>query len=569
MATLARLIYTVSVFCLILPVPAIGQQADTFTWDNAVIYLALTDRFNNGDQANDRAYGRGSDATGAPYESGSGHFQGGDFKGLLEKVNEGYFTDLGINALWISPVVEQVHGWVGGENGATQEYAYHGYWPLDFTQIDENWGTEDELVELISACHERGIRVIADIVLNHAGYNTLADMDSLSFGSITSNDWKTWRPKQGETWASYHDLFIDYQAPGWSTWWGSDFVRADLQGYDSCGTSETTRCVHSLPDFKTDEVDVPVELPPVLRTKWSTEKESAQMSAAAELANSTGAQITPRLLLVKWAADLVEKFGFDGIRLDTAKHLDFETIQLLKSESQRARRVWLAENTAAPPGDIWILGEVYGAAVEESEYFGNGVDALLNFAFKDENLADYDNLDSLYAAYSSFLHQNPNSGFVSFTSSHDDGLYDHSDVSTSTALLLAPGATQIYYGEESGRTGDARSSMNWSSTDEDRLEHFQKIASFKRDHPAVGLGVHERLPGDGYYAFHRTLDSRVHPDKVLVVMGATGRVRLNVSRLFADDTALRDAYSGKVAIVSFGSVQFDAGDSGILLISEL
>ncbi|MDO4419901.1 MAG: alpha-amylase family glycosyl hydrolase, partial [Ruminococcus sp.] len=159
---------------------AYPTSADDFTWDNATVYFLLTDRFYNGDESNDHSYNRGLDKDGnvADYNTVAS-FQGGDFKGLTEKINEGYFTDLGVNAIWVSGWYEQIHGYTVGGDGKNSfaHYAYHGYYALDYTEIDKNFGTEEEFRAMIDAAHEKGIRVVMDVVLNHPGYNTMYDMN--------------------------------------------------------------------------------------------------------------------------------------------------------------------------------------------------------------------------------------------------------------------------------------------------------------------------------------------------------------------------------------------------------
>ena len=89
-----------------------------FLWENATVYFMLTDRFNNGDPSNDTPLGRKQD--GGLLRS----FMGGDIKGITLKIEEGYFNDLGVNAIWITPPVEQVHGYT--DEGWGKTYAYHG-----------------------------------------------------------------------------------------------------------------------------------------------------------------------------------------------------------------------------------------------------------------------------------------------------------------------------------------------------------------------------------------------------------------------------------------------------------
>ena len=564
------LVLTLLLCAIAMPKASTAQEViDEFSWDNAIIYFALTDRFANGDTSNDHAYSRGFDKAGVPYpEDRVGHFQGGDFKGLTQKVLDGYFDQLGINAIWISPVVEQVHGWVGGSGGATQEYAYHGYWPLDFTEIDKNWGSKDDLHALIRACHDRGIRVVVDVVINHAGYNTLADMDSLGFGTITDSQWETWRPTDGEDWNSYHSLFIDYTEDTWRDWWGEDFLRAGLPGYSECGTSEQTECVGMLPDFKTESSGKSVALPTLLQRKWPDEKQAQQVQEAEALAERRAIAVSPAVYLVKWVADLVREFGFDGIRLDTAKHIEPATLQLLASETKRARADWLQSNPGAPGGALWMLAEVFGHGFQRSSYFDDGIDAVLNFSFKHYDLQDPETLDSLYADYASVLMENPDIDFVNFLSSHDEGMFDYSNLSAAAALFFSPGNIQIYYGEETNRPGHPRSVMNWDGVDSTRFNLFSTLARFRKAHPAIASGKHERLDSQGAYAFQRSTGMRPDDDRVVIVLGATDRVRLNVSKLFPDDAVLVDELTGKISIVSYGNVQFTPGATGMLLLAE-
>jgi alpha-amylase len=86
-------------------------------WNSATIYFLLTDRFENGDPANDRALGRPHD--GAPLRS----FEGGDLAGVLRRLEEGYFDSLGVTAIWLTPFVEQIHS--GVDEGTGKTYGFH------------------------------------------------------------------------------------------------------------------------------------------------------------------------------------------------------------------------------------------------------------------------------------------------------------------------------------------------------------------------------------------------------------------------------------------------------------
>lgn len=142
------------------------RDNDGFDWDEAVIYFAVTDRFFDGDSSNNDAYGTGNYA---PAEGSMYH--GGDLAGLESKLD--YLQNLGVNTVWITPIVENIEdtldcdGYDGQHNSG-----YHGYWTSDFTQLNKHLGTQEELQELIDALHARGMKLMVDVVLNHAGYST-------------------------------------------------------------------------------------------------------------------------------------------------------------------------------------------------------------------------------------------------------------------------------------------------------------------------------------------------------------------------------------------------------------
>jgi alpha-amylase len=136
-------------------------QKQPFVWDGATVYFLLTDRFNNGNPANDLAYGRKADA--ATLRG----YMGGDLAGVTAKIKEGYFDNLGVDAIWITPPVEQIHA--GTDEGTGKSYGFHGYWASDFTSVDANLGTEADVRELVDTAQAHGIRVLHDEVLNHNG----------------------------------------------------------------------------------------------------------------------------------------------------------------------------------------------------------------------------------------------------------------------------------------------------------------------------------------------------------------------------------------------------------------
>lgn len=145
-------------------VTAKETATEEFDWDESVIYFMLTDRFCDGNEANNDAYGVGD----YDLENGSA-YHGGDFAGVTSKLD--YLKDLGINTIWITPIVENITTAMTAEGGV-KSYGYAGYWASDFQKLNDHLGTEEEFKILISEAHNRGIRIMVDVVLNHSGYGT-------------------------------------------------------------------------------------------------------------------------------------------------------------------------------------------------------------------------------------------------------------------------------------------------------------------------------------------------------------------------------------------------------------
>ncbi|SHM45545.1 Glycosidase [Anaerosporobacter mobilis DSM 15930] len=144
------------------------QNSNDFDWEEAVIYFMVTDRFKDGNTANNDAYGVGDYNTDP--ETGASSYHGGDFAGVTSKLD--YLKDLGINTIWISPIVENITESQTSTEPPMESYGYHGYWTSNFEELNKHLGTEAELRELISEAHSRGIKIMVDIVINHAGYGT-------------------------------------------------------------------------------------------------------------------------------------------------------------------------------------------------------------------------------------------------------------------------------------------------------------------------------------------------------------------------------------------------------------
>jgi len=523
---------------------AAGAAPTPFDWKNATVYFAITDRFANGDTSNDHSYGRAPDGA---QEIGTWH--GGDWKGLTGKLD--YLAGLGVTAIWISPIVEQVHGWVASTGGDFKNYGYAGYWALDFTELDQNFGSAADLQALVDGAHARGIRVLADVVMNHPGYATGADLVAYLpevFVDGTGNSFTSWTPPANGNYNNWNGL-VNYDSTGWQNWWSPSWIRAgstpqEFPGFDKPGTDNLTESVGFLPDFKTEST-APAGVPVLF-----TRKAAHDSTGVVEIPGAT-----VRDYLVTWHSDWVARFGFDGFRCDTALNVELASWAALKTASVAALRSWKASNpTKAIDGsDFWMTGEVYGHGVSKDGYYtAGGFDSLINFDYlgwlRDKLAAKGtlvamandpgDGLDAQYARYAGLVSTDPSFDILSYISSHDTRLwfgdiagYDVAkQLRAGTALLLTPGGVQVFYGDESGRklgptgtdtTSGTRSDMNWTTTDPAILAHWRTLGTFRKNHAAIGAGTHAKLASPaGTYAFSRTLNSGSTHDAVVVVIGA-------------------------------------------------
>ena len=149
------------------------NNSSSFDWDEAVIYMTCTDRFYDGNTSNDKAY----NTTDVFDKKGSLSYHGGDFAGLEQKLD--YLENLGVNTIWITPIVENSDTKTDDNGKEIPSTGYHGYWASDFTNLNPHLGTEAEFKSLINAVHARGMKLMVDVVLNHAGYGTEDHFNSI------------------------------------------------------------------------------------------------------------------------------------------------------------------------------------------------------------------------------------------------------------------------------------------------------------------------------------------------------------------------------------------------------
>ncbi len=519
------------------------METKEFVWEGANIYFLLTDRFNNGDTTNDINFNR-TEKTGKLRG-----FEGGDIKGITKKIKEGYFTKLGINAIWMTPIVEQIHG--GVDEGTGLSYGFHGYWTRDWSKIDPNFGTKEDLKELVEIAHKNGIRVLLDGVINHTG--PVTDKDPV---------------------------------------WPSDWVRTGPQcSYENYEHTISCTLVKNLPDIKT-ESNESVELPSELVEKWKLEgRYEQEMKELDEFFARTGHPRAPRFYIMKWLTDYITEFGIDGYRVDTVKHTEDYVWREFRVECDFAFETYKKNNAdkVLDNNNFYLVGEVYNYSISDEKafdfgnkkvnYFDKAFSSLINFEIK-WNAKQMSEKD-VFQKYDTIL-QNDLKGYgvLNYMTSHDDSQpFDKErkmPYKTATMLLLTPGTSQVYYGDESvrsltieGAVGDAtlRSFMNWNDIDNNEeiksvLSYWQKLGQFRANHMAVGAGKHKLISEENGLVFSRTRNN----DKVVIGLNLPeGEKEIIVSSIFDNGEKINDFYSNQTLLVKDGKVRFSSKDTVVLL----
>lgn len=525
--------------------PLNTKEAKPFLWKSANLYFLLVDRFHNGDKTNDINYGR------TQKTAKLRGFEGGDIKGITQIIKDGYFTKLGVNAIWLSPIVEQIHD--GVDEGSGYTYGYHGYWTKDWTALDKNFGTKADLHELVKTAHANGIKIVLDAVLNHTGPET--EIDKV---------------------------------------WPSDWVRTSPQcNYKDYKSAVSCTLVRNLPDILT-ESDENVALPEFLITKWKNEgRYEEEVAELDDFFARTKYPKAPKYYIIKWLTDYIAEFGIDGYRVDTVKHVEEEVWNDFATECQFAFKAYSNQQKITTNLEFYLVGEVYGYGISGGQlydfgdkkvnYYKNGLKNLINFELK-WHAKELQSYEAIFAKYDSVLQDESklkNYGILNYMTSHDDGLpFDKGRIKpyeAATKLLLTQGTSQIYYGDESSRPliiegteGDAnlRGTMNWETINTDNeitqvLIHWQKLGLFRANHLAIGTGKHTMINKNPYY-FKREYKN----DKVFIGLDLDqGLKTIDVSSVFDEGMLLNDAYSNKTAKVKGGKVEINS-KFGIVLLEK-
>lgn len=473
---------------------------DGFSWDKATIYFLLTDRFYNGDTTNDHSYNRITDYGSERLNAST--FHGGDWAGLYQKIQEGYFSDLGVDVVWLTDPYEQIHGWTTGSGVINDfpHYGYHGYYPLDYTQTDANFGTVEELHKVIDALHAQGIRVMMGANINDVGYPNFADYNTF-YGNGNTID-EHWRQDRGQ---EYFDTLTN--AYNWPRWFTDEWLRRPLSE-DELATSpnpqlETT--LYGLPDILTEKQEA-VALPTFWKEKWG--RLEAEYTWPEMVALRQEADLAPVEYIIRWISAWVEEFGIDGYRCDVVEYVHPQRWKQLYKATNDALQRWRKAHPESPASqwvdDIYFTGDHEDAYITRlPEYESLGFKSMVNMIFPKDG--DLSTIIPIWQAYADSMQQWRDAGHEWYPFSYLNNAYfrdadmNHLD-RCAVAFLLSPGAVQIFYGDENCREmSDAqlnvdaaqafRSDMSWDKSKEVRIKDiYSQLCHLRKAHPAIGAG---------------------------------------------------------------------------------
>jgi len=427
-----------------------------------VIYFLLPDRFANGDPANDRGGLRGGPLQTGLDPTAKGFFHGGDLRGVLAQLD--YIQQLGATAIWLAPIFKNkpVQGAPGHESAG-----YHGYWITDFTRVDPHFGTEEDFRALVDAAHGRGMKIYMDIVVNHTAdviFYRECTPQMCPYRSRVERPYTPYVPR-GEEHIKVPDWLNDlsyYHNRGNSTFEGESALDGDFAGLDDLMT-ENPRVVQGFID---------------IYGAW------------------------------------IDRYGVDGFRIDTARHVNSEFLQaFVPAMLARARSRGIA--------NFHIFGEVYTGAVDVALLARHTrlheMPAVLDFAFAAavrESVAGTRGTDVLERLFADdvLYEAGPDTALQlpTFISNHDQGRFaahvraarpgiSDDEVSRRTLLahamlLTLRGVPVLYYGDEQGFVGttmdqDARQDLfGHFDRDQRAYRELAQLARLRMAEPALRRG---------------------------------------------------------------------------------
>ena len=440
------------------------KQPEGFQWQDGIIYYAFTDRFANGEEANDRPV---DDKRVLP----AANFQGGDFQGIRQKIEEGYFRDLGVNILWLAPLNRN-------PDGAWQEYlepfrhytGYHGYWPVSHNEVEPRFGGEEGLNEMIAEAHGNNMFIIADLVLKHVHtdhpmWNERREL----FGSLElpdgSKNLRRWDDHQFTTW-------FEEWLPGF------DFDNAEARKFLVSNAVDFAKRF-KLDGYRLDAVKhIKREFWPLYRTAIRNAVDPGREVPV----YSVGETFMDRAGIMSFVGPNMLDGQFDFPLYDTI----IDVFARQRAGMDELERSLKASET------------VYGKETLMSPLLGNH-DKSRFMAYADGDLPHPTITDEEEVGWA----EPPQVDNVSAYEKLKLGL---------TFVLSVDGVPMIYYGDEIGMSGagdpDNRRMMRWGdgvTAEENSVrDHFSKVAAVRHKHPALRYGSRRPLVAEGNrYAFVR------------------------------------------------------------------
>ena len=483
----------------------IPAKATAFDWRDAVLYFVFVDRFNNGDTGNDQKASSTDLADIA-------NWNGGDWKGVTQKITSGYFKDLGVNALWLTVPMDNTASVEFGDDG--KKYTgYHGYWPKDVGQPNAHFGSMADLQALVQAAHAQGIQIVLDYAMNHV------HKDSPVF-------------KNHPEW--FHPLLVNGQecvcGSGVCPWDGPSGVWCWFRNY--------------LPDFDFNNSDArKASIDNVIWWMQQSGADGLRLDAIKHVEGAWLTELRARLLNEVepvrgqhvWLVGetYTGDQGFIKSFLDPCGKLDGQFDFPLRAVLDQV--VLLRQGKMKDLEKFMIANDTYyGSGAIMSTFAGNhDLPRIIHYAQDTPLFSDIWS-DGKSKAWSG------QPGVVAEKSAYER-------VAVAMAVLMgSPGVPLLYYGDEIGLPGagdpDNRRPMQWTGTSDNQkwlLAQHQQLGKIRSQHPSLRRGVRQSLwSGDDVWAWSMTLGS-----DVIYVAVNRGEGPASVSNL--PTGSLKDLLSGE------------------------
>ena len=425
-----------------------------FDWRDAVIYFVFVDRFFNGDASND-------DAIGVPEAS---DWQGGDWAGVLQKLEEGYFEDLGINVLWLTVPLDNTNASGIGVDGMDYS-AYHGYWPADLEGTEEHFGTMAELQALVDAAHERGLKVIFDYAMNHVHASSPVYADHPGW---------FWPNDNGSGGNCVCGMGCDWEGPDAKRCWFTDylpdfdFTNAEARAF-SVGNAVQWIVDSGVDGYRLDAVKH-------IEDEWLL-----------ELRDRVSTEIEP---------ETGEHFYMVGETYTGNRELIAYYVQpdMLDGQFDFPLRMELARTVLMRQGSM-----------DDLAAFMDGNDGFYGAGIMSTFVGNHDIPRAIHLAEDAPLWNDPWSDGKDRAWTSTPGLPSGASAfqrlgNAFTIIMTTPGAPLVYYGDEWGMPGagdpDNRRFMQWngySAGQEALRDHVAALIRMRAEHPATRRGTRETL----------------------------------------------------------------------------